>query len=126
MKRSQTLQPLSRDHHAALSLGRACQSAAQSCDEATVSQTCQRAITAFSKELDPHFQIEEQTLLPLLNTAETRPLVLRTLAEHQQLRELLDELNKNDIDALNNFGKCLTAHVRFEERELFPVIESLL
>ncbi|TCV90645.1 hemerythrin domain-containing protein [Sulfurirhabdus autotrophica] len=106
MKRNPTLQPLSRDHHAALSLGKACQSAALSCNEATVSQTYQRAITAFSKELDPHFQIEEQTLLPLLNTA--------------------DGLNRNDIDALNNFGKCLTAHVRFEERELFPVIESLL
>lgn len=91
-----------------------------------VRQACQRAIRAFSDELNPHFRIEEQSLLPLLRSAETQPLVQRTLADHQQLRELLDGLRQNDIEALNRFGDCLTAHVRFEERALFPAIESLL
>jgi hemerythrin superfamily protein len=48
------------------------------------------------------------------------------LADHRQLRGLLTGLQQNDVKALNSFGKDLTAHVRFEERELFPVIESLL
>lgn len=126
MKRNPTLQPLSREHHTALALAKACERAAQSRDEALVSKTCQRVIRAFADELEPHFQIEEQSLLPLLTGAETRPLVQRTLADHQQLRALLDGLRRNDSEALSSFGKGLSAHVRFEERELFPVLESLL
>lgn len=87
---------------------------------------CHRVIQAFTDELEPHFQIEEQSLLPLLISAETQPLVQRTLEDHQQLRALLKDLQQNDADALACFGNCLTAHVRFEERELFPALESVI
>jgi len=126
MKRSPILQPLSREHHAALALAKACERAAHSGDEVHVSQTCQRAILAFQNELEPHFQFEEVSLLPLLRSTASRPLGERTLADHQQLRGLRDALQQNDAGTLDRFGKCLTAHVRFEERELFPVLESLL
>ncbi len=126
MKRSTALQPLSREHHTALTLAKACERAVQSRDEERVAQTCQRVIQAFSDELEPHFQIEEQALLPHLHSAETQPLAQRTLADHQQLRALLDGLQQNDVGALDSFGKLLSAHVRFEERELFPALESLL
>lgn len=91
-----------------------------------VNQACQRAIRAFSSELEAHFKIEEQSLLPLLQSAETQALVQRTLADHQQLRGLIGGLQQNNVEALSHFGKCLTAHVRFEERELFPVLENWL
>ncbi len=126
MKRSPILQPLSREHHSALTLAKASERAAQSGDEALVRLACQRVIGAFSNELESHFQFEEVSLLPLLHSTETQPLVERTLADHQQLRGLLDALRQNDAGALDRFGKCLSAHVRFEERELFPVLESLL
>ena len=126
MKRSTILQPLSREHHTALTLAKACERSAQSGDGAQVGQTCQRVIRAYAKELEPHFQIEEVSLLPLLHSTATQPLVERTLAAHQQLRGLLDALRQNDAWALDSFGKCLSAHVRFEERELFPVLEGLL
>ena len=126
MKRTPALQPLSREHHTALTLAKACERAAQSCDRELVSETCQRVIRAFSAELEPHFQLEERSLLPLLHSAESRRLEQRTLADHQQLRALLDGLQQNNIEALDNFGKLLSAHVRFEERELFPALESLL
>jgi hemerythrin-like domain-containing protein len=126
MKRSPILQPLSREHHTALTLAKACERAAQSGDEARVSQTCQRAILAFHNELEPHFQFEEVSLLPLLHSTATQPLIERTLADHQQLHGLINALRQNDALALDRFGKCLSAHVRFEERELFPVLESLL
>lgn len=126
MKRSPALQPLSREHHAALVLAKACERAAQSGDAALVSHACQRAVLAFANELDPHFRIEEQSLLPQLNSPATQPLVQRTLMEHEQLRGMLIGLQQNDVDALNSFGKYLAAHVRFEERELFPTLESLL
>lgn len=125
MKRIPALQPLSREHHSALVLAKACERAALSRDEDFVAKACQRAIREFSVELEAHFQVEEQFLLPLLHSAETQALVQRTLADHQQLRALLDELWRNDADALGSFGKSLSAHVRFEERALFPAIENL-
>lgn len=126
MKRSEFLQPLSREHHTALSMAKSCERAAQSGDAEMVSQACRRVIQEFSRELDRHFRFEERSLLPLLQSAEAQRLVQRTLADHQQLYGLLDALQQNDVDALDSFGKCLIAHVRFEERELYPVIESLL
>lgn len=126
MKRNATLQPLSREHHTALTLAKACERAAQSGTAEQVGAVCQRAIQAFANELEPHFQIEEQSLLPLLKNAEAQPLVRRTLADHLQLRALLKDLRQNDADALDSFGRCLSAHVRFEERELFPALESVL
>lgn len=126
MKRSAILQPLSREHHTALTLAKACERAALSGDEVVVNLTCQRVIRAYANELEPHFRFEEVSLLPLLHGTETQPLAERTLADHRQLRGLLDALRQNDAGALGSFGKCLSAHVRFEERELFPVLESLL
>jgi len=126
MKRSIILQPLSREHHTALKLAKACEQAAQSGDEAMVNSICQRAIHAFSSELEPHFKIEESTLLPLLQGVEENLLAQRTLSDHQKLRGLVKVLNQNNIGALHEFGKCLSAHIRFEEGELFPAIESLL
>lgn len=126
MNRSPALQPLSREHHTALSLANACVRAAQSGDAAMVRLTCQRAINSYANELDAHFKTEEQSFLPLLTSPETQVLVQRTLAEHQMLRGLLDGLRQNDVKALDNFGKYLADHVRFEERELFPVIDGLL
>lgn len=126
MKRSPALQPLSREHHTALTLAKACERAAQSCDEGLVAETCRRVLRAFSDELEPHFRIEEHLLLPLLCGVENQLLAERTLADHQRLRALLDNLRQNDREALGSFGKCLSAHVRFEERELFPTVENLL
>lgn len=126
MKRSPTLQPLSREHHTALTLAKACERAARSGEDEQVALACQRAIRAFSDELEPHFQIEERALLPLLNSQQTLPLVQRTLAEHRQLRALLGGLRRKDVKALAGFAMCLTEHVRFEEKELFAVLEHVL
>lgn len=126
MKRSIVLQPLSREHHAALKLAKACEQAAQSGDGAKVAKLCQRAMMSCLIELEPHFQVEESALLPQLTGVETSPLVQRTLADHQNLRELAKLLSRNDAEALLEFGKSLSAHVRFEERELFPALEKIL
>jgi hemerythrin-like domain-containing protein len=126
MKRNPILQPLSREHHTALTLAKACERAAQSGDEVLVGKACQCAIQAFSDALEPHFQLEEQSLLPLLHSTATQPLVERTLSDHQQLRALLNGLRQRNAEVLSSFGKRLSAHVRFEERELFPALESLL
>ena len=126
MKRNPILQTLSREHHTALTLAKACERAAISGDVALVKQTYQLVISVFSNKLEPHLQTEEVTLLPLLHNKTTQLLATCALANHQQLRGLIHALRLNDAEALDNFGKCLSAHVWFEERELFPVLESLL
>lgn len=126
MKRIPALQPLSREHHTALTLAKACERAVKSCDEERIGKACQRVLQTFSAELEPHFQIEERSLLPLLRKAGNKPLEQRTLEDHQQLRALLEGLRRNDTEALDSFGKLLMAHVRFEERELFPALEPLM
>lgn len=126
MKRSETLQPLSREHYSALSLAKVCERTALSGDEKLVMEVCLRVLQAYENQLEPHFQFEEKSLLPRLKGMETQPFVERTLADHNRLRGLLDGLRRNDAESLGSFGKCLTEHVRFEERELFPLLEDLL
>lgn len=121
MKRSAYLQPLSREHHAALKLAKACERASVSGE--LVGETCRRILDAFAIELEPHFLAEEHELLPLAPAA----LAERMLADHARLRELAGSLRQRGSPAtLRDFGTCLAAHVRFEERELFPAIEYLL
>ncbi len=126
MQRSPALQPLSREHHTALKLAKECERAALSADAAEVGRACRRAIDAYARELKAHFSVEEEMLLPLLNGTSNQPLAERTLAEHRQLYAMLDRLQRNDAEMLGRFAKCLTAHVRFEERVLFPALESKL
>jgi hemerythrin-like domain-containing protein len=124
MKRSPALQPLSREHHAALKLAKACERAVAA---GQVGETCRRVVAAFAHELEPHFHVEESELLPLLTGAEKRVLAERTLAEHAELRALAGELRQRcGAEILQRFGRSIAAHVRFEERELFPALEELL
>lgn len=119
MKRSPALQSLSREHHAALKLAKACERAV---DAGQLDETCRRVVNAFANELEPHFQVEENELLPLLAGTQ-----MRALAEHAGLRALAGELRlRCDAETLQRFGRSLAAHVRFEERELFPALEELL
>lgn len=125
MQRSPQLQPLSREHHTALVLAKVCERSADA-DAATIKAACQRVIQSYADELHPHFQIEEQTLLPLLQGTPEQALAERTLHDHRQLAELRERMQAPDADALRQFGKILMAHVRFEERELFPALERYL
>jgi hemerythrin-like domain-containing protein len=82
----------------------------------------------FAAELEPHFMIEESSLLPAMAQAGEEALVARTLREHAELRALLGRVLDPDADAttLLSFADLLSAHVRFEERELFEVAQQRL
>lgn len=124
MKRSAALLQLSREHHSALSLALAAKRAVASGDPGLLSILSKRVVQAFADELEAHFQEEETTLLPRLAAVGETALVARTLAEHAELRALAGRLRRPDADALHRFAVLLTAHVRFEERELFAAAES--
>lgn len=87
---------------------------------------------AWSEEIEPHFQAEESVLLPAFAAVvgEEDPLVLRTLAEHAAFREQIARLEgatgEVERQLAAEIGTALEAHIRFEERVLFPAIETAL
>ena len=125
MKRHQKLQHLSREHHGALQLALKAQRAAMSGDQTQIKATAATCIAAFCAELDPHFAVEENTLLPLLLAAGEEELVTQVKCDHEELRRLSVHLQQPDVKTLHRFAELLTSHVRFEEREVFVVLETL-
>jgi hemerythrin-like domain-containing protein len=107
MKRDQRLRQLSSEHHNALVLAR----------KLRRGQPVELP-TAFEAELAPHFALEERVLLPALARTGREDLATRTLCEHDAMRAALSEPQR--------FAELLEAHVRFEERELFPTCEELI
>jgi iron-sulfur cluster repair protein YtfE (RIC family) len=124
MKRSDALVGLSREHHTALSLARRGRLAATSGDTGSVAEMAALALERFRTELGPHFAEEERWLLPALAEAGEAALVERTLAEHAELARLAENLAVPSAEGLLAFAEALGAHVRFEERELFPAAET--
>lgn len=117
MKRSEALAGLSREHHGALVM-------AQRIAAGALSPADLRR--RFDRELNPHFLAEERFLLPFLERAGASALAERTRREHDEMRRLAAAADQGDIAALESFGIALRDHVRFEERELFVAVESLL
>lgn len=124
MKRDIRLHGLSSDHHHALVLARRIRHNFETAmaDAALV----ETVLEVYRAELQPHFEVEESLLLPALADAGRLELVERTRSEHEALRAFLAAARAGQVDALERFASLLEAHVRFEERELFPACEALL
>ncbi|HET8754760.1 MAG TPA: hemerythrin domain-containing protein [Solirubrobacteraceae bacterium] len=126
MKRHRALQPLSRDHHVALV-------AAQRLRRATDADAG-AARTAFlefwAEHGAKHFRVEEDVLLPAFaaygDPGDAR--VVQMLVEHVRIRAAAAAIARGEADltALQALGAALAAHVRLEEREVFPLIEETL
>ncbi len=122
MKRVEELRVLSSDHHRGLVLAKKAQQAAGSGLSAEVAWADLEA--AFKRELEPHFQIEEQTLIEPLRALGEDALVDQLTREHAQLRACFAADWPRGYAALKRFGDLLKAHIRFEERELFEVVQA--
>jgi hemerythrin-like domain-containing protein len=83
----------------------------------------------FEHDARAHFRIEEEVLLPAWLAGDPnadRRLAERVPIEHLAIREYAVRLRDDatTLADLHALGELLQAHVRFEERELFPLIES--
>ena len=122
MRRDPNLRRLSRDHHTGLVLAkraRALAGAGAAQRDAAWAELQAR----FADELEPHFRLEEQGLLPALRAAGEDALVARTLGEHAELRALI---GGGADEAAARFGEALSAHIRFEEAALFETAQRVL
>jgi hemerythrin-like domain-containing protein len=124
VKRDVRLHGLTSDHHHALRLATSVQ---RCCREGTAdSALIATVLEKYEAELKPHFEIEEQVLLPSLAAVGAGDLARRTRTEHRELEALLADAAKGDLEALGRFAARLEAHVHFEERTLFPACEDRL
>ena len=125
MKRAEELHPLSHDHHrvlfTALLLSRATE----------VEPVRTEALDLWRELCLGHLALEEDTLLPGWTSRDPGhdpALAERVLREHDELRDGFRALDTGpeSVTAMNELGRALESHVRFEERELFPLIEERL
>ena len=124
MPRTGALLSLSREHHASLVMARAARKAAESDDSAICAAAMTRIEAHWRTVLAAHFAQEEQ-LLQLAKEALDAEFVARILAEHAELRMLACGPCALELVArLRRFGDLLAAHVRYEERVLFPQLQS--
>jgi hemerythrin-like domain-containing protein len=80
-----------------------------------------------------HFNEEEELFFaPLVDRDDVRTLIVRALVEHLRLhrdvRVLRRQLSVGEVapELLVEIAEVLEKHVRFEEQELFPMIERLV
>ena len=126
MQRAEALKGLSREHHEALVLARhACATAE---DPNGVDAQAQRThlLERWALQFAPHFALEEQTLLPALGRAGHSEPVVIALSQHNELRGLVERLRHGDMAALALWGEAMATHVRYEERTLFPLAQTVL
>jgi hemerythrin-like domain-containing protein len=125
MRRSAALASLSRDHHQALVLAQKLRRATP----ATATTSRESFLAYWQAHGQKHFRLEEEILFPAY-AAHGDPyhaLIARALCDHVAIRhyaQALDAANEPTLDALHELGHQLAAHVRLEERQVFPLIEQ--
>lgn len=130
-KRHASLIPLTHDHHHTLAQARRLKEAQAGSDDATMRRTADDFVNFYLGRARHHFHEEEELFFaPLVDDEVVGPLVARAVADHLRLhshvRVLRRQLSGGDVsgELLTSIAELLEAHVRFEEQELFPLIES--
>lgn len=108
MKRHVALEPFSRDHYSGLTLAKALVTG-----EPLAAERCR---AEWEKELKDHFEQEERLLGGLVPSELSEQLA----GEHREIADLISLLPENGP----RLGQVLNDHIRWEERVLFPWIES--
>ena len=125
MKRSPELAGLSRDHHRALEAAlRLRRATAADLDDAVA-----RFLEFWRDHGQRHFEIEEEVLLAALpeDDGEWAATSRRIRGEHDEIRSGAAALETApDAERARQLGALLNAHVRFEERDAFPLLERRL
>ena len=128
MERSPELAPLSRDHHVALEVALRLRRA----EPDTIAAAVERFGEYWRAAGERHFQIEEAVLLPALpgDDPEWAEATARIEREHDDIREraetILAAAAGAPTEGARELGELLSAHVRYEERHLFVLLEQRL
>jgi iron-sulfur cluster repair protein YtfE (RIC family) len=87
----------------------------------------------FDSETITHFREEEEVVFPLvIGESEAEPVLARSMMEHLAIHALVHELRAQlsvgdpTPESLSAIAVSLEAHIRYEEKTLFPLIERLV
>lgn len=126
MKRNAALIPLSHDHQHGLAVAFELRSATPE----TTAEYRSAFLTFWHDEESRHFRIEEEVLLPAFarRASADHEEIARVLVEHVEIRARVAELDEGEVSAerLQELSEIVEAHIRHEERVLFPLIEETL
>ena len=135
MKRVAALRSLSEDHHHGLVNARRLRQAASE-KEGAPEEAARAFLEFWQKDTSIHFRQEEEVLLPVLarygGESDKEESVISMLAQHARIRGLImdlsDEVTGGGVrpETLQSIGEALEAHIRLEEREVFPLVEDVL
>lgn len=135
MKRSAELRNLSEDHHHGLVQARRLREAALG-EGGDLMEASRDFLAFWQRDTSVHFRKEEEALIPVLarhgGDLLGREQVVQMLLQHARIRglamQLSDEVERGDVrpETLREIGEELEAHIRLEEREVFPMIEETL
>lgn len=119
IKRHIALQPISRDHHQSLLLGWKIRTGLRL--NVSADRIYKYLSWFYTNYMKQHFSKEERYLFPILGDHHEK--VIRAKKEHHQIHEFFHQKKVTEED-ISMFEKLLTAHVRFEERDLFNLIQE--
>ena len=136
MKRAKQLQPLSRQHHLGLNLGRHGKECADNPQQIIEHW---QALCCYMGEMQGHFKIEDDLIVnglqPYRNTqSEVGSVLDKLTTQHKALGKLTTGIEASlqtkaslpTVTQVRQLAKLLYDHLRFEERELFPISEKYL
>lgn len=125
MKRSEQLEPLSHDHFEGLLVARRLKGGLAK--GASAAEMAAFIVHFWDAHLVNHFRQEEELLVGPLEQTGGAELAARMTAEHRSLLAHVEVLRgEAAAGAVEHFAAALPAHIRFEERELFPYLEAQL
>ena len=123
MKRHESIAAISREHHFGLLF---CWKIRQGLKKQVQTQRIFAYVKHFwDNHLQDHFKAEEELLFPALQDK----LSDQAIAEHRQIRQLIEAMSgarPAQPQELTLLAGSVDKHIRFEERVLFPHIETEL
>lgn len=128
MKRADQLQPLSREHHLGLVLSRHAKECSNDVQE--IAEHWTKLTDYINQNMTHHFKVEDDLLLAKLqpyqqNHPQLAEVIGKIAEQHQKLYQLVDSPSLSAV-RVQQLATALYDHIRFEERELFPLAQQVL
>lgn len=130
-KRHASLMPLTHDHHHGLAHARRLQVAADK-DPADLAREAREFVSFFRTDTIAHFREEEEVVFPLVvDDPAAESILADVMVEHLRIHALVGRLTAEiaagsvSKSTAVEVAESLKAHIRFEEKKVFPLIERL-
>lgn len=123
IKRNKNIQPLSREHHFGLLFCWKIRTGIKKNVE--VNRIVKYVDYFFDTYMEQHFKTEETLLFNQVK----HDMCKKAYDDHQQIKSIITSVlqgNGDTIENLRELADRVDEHIRFEERNLFPLLESLL